>query len=160
VRALPYSRFPVIDDGFDDIVGFVHVRDLLDADREDARTVGDVRRDVLLMPSTVTVLPAVSTLRHSGTHLAVVVDEHGGTDGIVTLEDLVEELVGEIRDEYDAPDAGEPLTAESSTYDAGLTIEHFSEQTESSWRTGRTRRWRATSWRAWRASQRLVIASR
>ena len=65
----------------------------------------DVTRQVLVLPGTNRVLPAVSQMRQAQTHLAVVVDEYGGTDGIVTLEDLVEELVGDIRDEYDAPAA-------------------------------------------------------
>jgi putative hemolysin len=128
VSRLPYSRYPVIERGFDDVVGFLHVRDLLDVTPDDARRVGDVRRDVLMLPGTNRVLPSVSTMRQEGTHLAVVVDEYGGTDGIVTLEDLVEELVGEIRDEYDEAEPG-PLATDRTHVDGSLRLEDFIEDT-------------------------------
>jgi putative hemolysin len=130
VRDRPYSRYPVIAENFDEVTGFLHVRDLLHVGSNDTRTVSDVRRDVLLLPATNQVLPAVSTMQQVGTHLAVVVDEYGGTDGIVTLEDLVEEIVGEIRDEYDVdgdPSSGD--AADASTLPGGLTIEDFAEVT-------------------------------
>jgi putative hemolysin len=105
VRDLPYSRYPVTGAGFDDVLGFLHVRDLLGLEPDDRRTVTDVVRPVLMLPGTRRVLPSVATMKEDGVHLAIVVDEYGGTDGIVTLEDLVEELVGDIRDEYDATHA-------------------------------------------------------
>ncbi len=131
VRDRPYSRYPVIAGSFDEVTGFVHVRDVLGVGSNDPRKVADVRRDVLVLPGTNRVLPAVSTMREAGSHLAVVVDEYGGTDGIVTLEDIVEEIVGDIRDEYDVEhpavtDADEPGRA---TLAGGLTIEDFSEVT-------------------------------
>lgn len=125
VRERPYSRYPVISGGFDQVVGFLHVRDLLDVRPDDDRVVGDVVREVLVLPATNRVLPSVALMREAGTHLAVVVDEYGGTDGIVTLEDLVEEIVGDIRDEYDA---ARP-TESSTDVPAGLTIEQFAERT-------------------------------
>jgi putative hemolysin len=128
VRDRPYSRYPVIAASFDEVTGFLHVRDLLDVGTNDRRSVADVRRDVLVLPGTNRVLPAVSTMRHAGTHLAVVVDEYGGTDGIVTLEDLVEEIVGEIRDEYDVERTGSNDGVGATTLAGGLTIEDFSEQ--------------------------------
>ena len=128
VRTQPYSRYPVTGEDFDDVVGVLHVRDLLDA-HDDAptgvpRTVRDVTRTVLELPGTNQLLPSLSLMRRTGVHLAIVVDEYGGTDGIVTLEDLVEELVGDIRDEYDL--AHEPLARGS--FDAGLTLEAFADQ--------------------------------
>jgi putative hemolysin len=103
----PHSRYPVARDSQDDILGFVHVRDLLlPAAQARSTKVGDVTRPVLLLPGTKKVLPALSEMRRDGHHLAIVVDEYSGTAGIVTLEDLIEELIGDIRDEYDAPDAG------------------------------------------------------
>lgn len=96
------SRCPVVRGSHDDVVGFVHVRDLL-APRATGRTVrlAEIAREVMRIPGTREVLAALQDMRRSGAHLAIVVDEYGGTDGIVTLEDLVEELVGEIGDEYD-----------------------------------------------------------
>ena len=129
VRDRPYSRYPVVDDGFDDVVGFLHVRDLLDVHAGDDRQVRTVAREILMLPATNMVLPAVSTMREAGTHLAVVVDEYGGTDGIVTLEDLVEELVGEIRDEYDAGERAADAEGDRSCFDGGTTLEDFAEAT-------------------------------
>ncbi len=129
VRDRPYSRYPVIDGGFDEVTGFLHVRDLLDVGHNDRRRVVDVRRDVLMLPGSNRVLPAVSTMRQAGTHLAVVVDEYGGTDGIVTLEDLVEEIVGDIRDEYDLDRPQRIDASGSAVVPGGLTIEDFEEET-------------------------------
>jgi putative hemolysin len=128
VRDLPYSRYPIMGEGFDDIIGFLHVRDLLGVTPDDARRVRDVGRPVLLLPATNLVLPSVAIMRQQGTHLAVVVDEYGGTDGIVTLEDLVEELIGDIRDEYDAHEVV-GKSANPTHIDAGLSIEDFAETT-------------------------------
>jgi putative hemolysin len=92
--------------------------------------VRDVVRPILALPATNTVLPAMSQMRREGVHIAVVVDEYGGTDGIVTLEDLVEELVGDIRDEYD-PDEPSPAREHgtATSVDAGQTIEEFARRT-------------------------------
>jgi putative hemolysin len=107
VMSSPHSRYPVTGDDVDDVLGFVHVRDLLSAvwaePGEAPGTVADVVRPIVALPGTNPLLPTLMLLRRGGGHLALVVDEYGGTDGIVTLEDLIEELVGEIQDEYDAP---------------------------------------------------------
>jgi putative hemolysin len=112
----PHSRYPVIGDTVDEVVGVVHLRDLLtnaftfEGDI-DGRTVGDIARPAPLLPGSKPVLAALAEMRADRTHLAVVVDEYGGTDGIVTMEDIIEELVGEIEDEFDpaavAPDSSE-----------------------------------------------------
>jgi putative hemolysin len=128
VRTRPYSRYPIKAGSFDEVVGFLHVRDLLDIGSDDLRTVADVRRDILVLPGTNRVLPSVSIMREAGTHLAVVVDEYGGTDGIVTLEDLVEEIVGDIQDEYDV-ERPDHVDAGGSTVPGGLTIEDFAKET-------------------------------
>jgi len=128
VADAPYSRYPVTGENFDDVLGFLHVRDLLRAPAD--AVVRDLAREILLLPSTNRLLPSMSQMRREGVHIAVVVDEYGGTDGIVTLEDLVEELVGDIRDEYDADEPAHVGAADGVVrVDAGLTIEEFAEET-------------------------------
>lgn len=125
VSDAPHSRYPVIRDSADDVVGVVHIRDLLtpDADRS-ARRVGDLARETAFFPGTKQVIPALTEMRRLRQHLAIVVDEYGGTAGIVTLEDLVEELVGDIRDEYDTESSG-PRT----DVDGLLNLEDFADET-------------------------------
>jgi putative hemolysin len=123
----PHSRYPVMGESADDIIGFVHVRDLFEAIAEgrDA-ALSDIVRSIPYFPSTARVLPTLTKMRADGHQIAVVVDEYGGTDGIVTLEDLVEEVVGEIFDEYDtatAPDADRELI------EGRLNLQDFSEAT-------------------------------
>ena len=135
VRNMPYSRYPVTGKDFDDVLGFVHVRDLLDVRDPNAKTVADVTREGISLPGTSKLLPSLELLRKRGIHLAVVIDEYGGTDGIVTLEDMTEELVGDIRDEYDLP--GDNSSAEGAsafvngvaTVDGGTTLEDFADLT-------------------------------
>jgi magnesium and cobalt exporter, CNNM family len=104
-----HSRYPVAGRDEDDVLGFVHVRDLFLPNHPAGRaaTVGDLVREVKRLPGTAGVLTALSEMRRENQHLAIVVDEYGGTDGIVTLEDLIEEVIGEIYDEYDEDVAGE-----------------------------------------------------
>ncbi len=98
----PHSRYPVIRGSVDDVIGFVHVRDLLDPEMAGRSVrVGELARDTLVLPWTRPILAALADMRREGTHLAMVADEYGGTAGIVTMEDLVEELIGDIKDEYD-----------------------------------------------------------
>ncbi|WP_433464581.1 hemolysin family protein [Spirillospora sp. CA-128828] len=102
----PHSRFPVCLDSHDEVIGFVHIRDLLaPGGPEGEGPVGGLVRPVKFLPSSKRVLPALSEMRREGCHLAIVMDEYGGVAGIVTLEDLLEELIGDIRDEYDVQDA-------------------------------------------------------
>jgi putative hemolysin len=100
--ASPHSRFPVYRDSHDEVIGFVHVRDLLNPEFSGrSLPVAEVVRPVKYLPGSKRVLHVLSEMRREGHHLAIVIDEYGGTAGIVTLEDLVEELIGDIRDEYD-----------------------------------------------------------
>lgn len=116
------------DGSVDKVVGFFHVRDLMDLDGA-ART-GELRsivRPVLNLPETVKILRALSSMRAAGSHLAIVRDEYGGTAGIVTMEDLMEELIGDITDEYDV--VGEIAADEVNRVDGLTTIEEFAEAT-------------------------------
>jgi putative hemolysin len=112
-----HSRYPVVKGSFDEIVGFIHIRDLLDPNlRERQVRVGDLVREALFMPGTKGLLPALTEMRAAGQHLAIVVDEYGGTDGIVTLEDIVEEFIGQIRDEYDGDEINEVQPGRTGEY--------------------------------------------
>lgn len=125
----PHSRYPVMDRSPDDVTGFVHVRDLLDPGLTGrAVRVRTLAREVLFLPGTKPVLPSLSEMRRTGSHLAIVVDEYGGTAGIVTLEDLVEELVGDIRDEYDEP-GPEERAPRLGDVDGLLNLDEFAEET-------------------------------
>jgi len=128
-----YSRFPVYQESYDDVIGFVHARDLLDGHgRADAaqRRVGEVCRPVKFLPISKMVLSALSEMRRDRAHLAIVVDEYGGTAGIVTLEDLVEELIGDIQDEYDSDSgAARELRGGELEVDGLLNLDEFAEQT-------------------------------
>ncbi len=132
IRSSGFSRFPVTGESIDDVIGFVHVRDLLHAPDPEVTTLAAITRPVPHLPGTVSVLATLNRMRARGDHIAVVVDEYGGTDGIVTLEDLLEELVGEIYDEYDratgqiGPDASEHHTDE---VDGALILEEFEDET-------------------------------
>lgn len=123
----PYSRFPLKGEDIDDIVGFLHVRDLL-SNQGGGGPLRDIMRPVPALPSTNKALTALGQMRDARTHIAVVVNEYGGTDGIVTLEDLVEELVGDIRDEHDLEGPPSGTGNGSGTYDAGLRLAEFAEQ--------------------------------
>jgi putative hemolysin len=126
-----YSRFPVYQESYDDVIGFVHTRDLLDSRSElDSRQVGEVCRPVKFLPISKMVLSALSEMRKDRAHLAIVVDEYGGTAGIVTLEDLVEELIGDIQDEYDE-EASHPrqLHGGELEVDGLLNLDEFADQT-------------------------------
>ncbi len=127
----PHSRYPVMNGSADDIVGFVHVRDLFDpAVATRSVRVGDLARDVLMLPDTAKLLPTLTEMRRRSTHLAIVLDEYGGTAGIVTLEDLVEELIGDIKDEYDE-EAVETTRLRSGDIevDGLLNLDDFAEET-------------------------------
>jgi putative hemolysin len=128
-----HSRYPVVGRDEDDVLGFVHVRDLLLPNHPAGRaaTVGDLVRDVKRLPGTAGVLTALSEMRRENHHLAIVVDEYGGTDGIVTLEDLIEEVIGEIYDEYDEDVAGEGEERPDGPHevDGLLNLDDFREVT-------------------------------
>ncbi len=117
---LSHSRYPVVGEGVDDVVGYVGVRDLLNPALTGSRAkIAELIRPVEMFPGSKLLFPALSEMRDRGSHLAVVVDEYGGTAGIVTLEDLIEEFVGDIRDEFNAHRPNEPVV----TADGGREVE-------------------------------------
>jgi len=99
-----FSRIPVYEDSIDQIVGFVHVRDMfeLDEDERAHRKVREIMRPIRAVPETKAVNDLLREMQEEGAHMSVVVDEYGSTAGIVTMEDMVEEIVGEIHDEHEA----------------------------------------------------------
>ena len=130
VREQPYSRYPVVDRSLDDIIGFVHVRDIHEAIAEyPSKPLRDIVRAIPYLPATARVLPTLTMMRAEGQQIAVIIDEYGGTDGIVTLEDLVEEVVGEIFDEYDTDSAAVDLASEGGIIDGRLNFQDFEEAT-------------------------------
>lgn len=98
-----YSRVPVYEDNIDNIIGFVHVRDMFELDRQEraAKTVRELMRPISAVPESKPVNDLLREMQADGVHMAVVVDEYGNTAGLATLEDLVEEILGEIRDEHE-----------------------------------------------------------
>ena len=128
-----HSRYPVVRGSSDEVVGFIHVRDLLDTSLANKSTkIVELVRNIMYLPGTKGVLPALSEMRTQGQHLAIVLDEYGGTDGIVTLEDLVEVLIGDIRDEYDENDSEVSLEERTGDFevDGLISIEDLIEETK------------------------------
>jgi CBS domain containing-hemolysin-like protein len=113
VREQEYSRLPVYTDNLDNIVGLLVVKDLIQmiAEPDGTKKVSEMMRPAAFVPETKRVADLLREFRQSRLQLAIVVDEYGGTAGIVTVEDVVEELVGEIRDEYDSD--AEPIVREA-----------------------------------------------
>ena len=104
-----HSRLPVFRDTLDDVVGMVHIKDVLACwDQKDSFDLGRILRRVLFVAPSMLVLDLLLEMRLTRVHMALVVDEFGGIDGLVTIEDLVEEIVGEIEDEHD-PEEGPRL---------------------------------------------------
>jgi putative hemolysin len=104
IREHGHTRWPVYTDNVDNIVGVFHTKDLLAAllrNREDIK-IDDYLRPALFVPDVMKIGDLLKEFKHGRAHLAIVVDEYGGTAGMITLEDVIEELVGEIRDEYDS----------------------------------------------------------
>jgi len=121
-RSTGHSRFPVYDDDLDDITGVVHVKAAVSVPREKRLEVpvGALSTEPLRVPETVHLDALVAELRSKGYQMAIVVDEYGGTAGIVTLEDLIEEIVGEVFDEHDRSRAGIVRRVDSITFPGEL----------------------------------------
>jgi CBS domain containing-hemolysin-like protein len=128
VRARGHSRVPIYREGLDDVVGVIHIKDVLpfifDAENFDLKSI--VREPIFVSPS-IRVLDLLMQMRLSRAHLALVVDEFGGIDGLVTIEDLVEEIIGEIEDEHDVVRGPSLVQRPDGTWiaDARTTIDEF-----------------------------------
>jgi CBS domain containing-hemolysin-like protein len=129
-RKTGYSRFPVVDEDVDDVVGIVHVKQAVAVPRERRSRVpvSALQTDPLRVPETMTLDTLLGELRRRGYQLAVVVDEYGGTSGIATLEDLVEEIVGEVADEHDRTRAGVVRGRDSLTFPGILRPDELLER--------------------------------
>ncbi|CAB4336249.1 MAG: DUF21 domain-containing protein [Actinobacteria bacterium] len=127
----PHSRYPVMGDSQDDVLGFVHVRDLMDPEvSQRSIRVRDLTREIIRLPGSRQVIPALTDMRRANAHMAIVVDEYGGTAGIVTMEDLVEELIGDIRDEYDTDESeGVIPLGRDMVVDGLLNLTDFEDET-------------------------------
>ncbi len=109
VLSHPFTRYPVFEEELDDIVGVLHVRDLFSALHErglESTNLRTILREAIMVPETKPLDELLAEFQRTSNHLAIVVDEYGSVEGLVTLEDLLEEIVGEIGDEFDLPDAG------------------------------------------------------
>lgn len=116
------SRYPVYRESLDDIVGTVHAKDILRALRSDAaKPLEAILRPPLFVPGTREVEDVLADMKRQKVHLAIVLDEYGGTAGLVTMEDLLEEIVGQIYDEYDRPEGAAPMATVTAPVIAGST---------------------------------------
>jgi CBS domain containing-hemolysin-like protein len=125
------SRYPVYGESLDDIVGVVHAKDILTAIRQHpGGTIGAVMRPPLFVPGTREVEDVLADMKRLKVHLAVVLDEYGGTAGLVTMEDLLEEIVGDIFDEYDRLDRPKPAPEGAPLLEGSLAISDFNTEHE------------------------------
>ncbi|HEY6606486.1 MAG TPA: hemolysin family protein, partial [Gaiellaceae bacterium] len=128
----PYTRYPVYKETLDNVVGILHVRDLFSALRDRGMhevKVGDLIRPAHIVPETKDLAALLTEFRRTNQHMAIVVDEYGEMEGIVTLEDLLEEIVGEIEDEFDLPDESvEQVDDDTVRIDGTFPIDDFNER--------------------------------
>jgi CBS domain containing-hemolysin-like protein len=128
----PYTRYPVYRGSLDDIVGVLHVRDLIQAMHERGIAlvaISDLVRPAYMVPETKDLAALLKEFRNQNQHMAIVIDEYGNMEGIVTLEDVLEEIVGEIEDEFDLPDESvERVDDNTIRIDGTFPIDDFNEQ--------------------------------
>jgi putative hemolysin len=132
VMDAPFTRYPVYRGDLNDIVGILHVRDLFHALRErgmEQVQIGQIVRPAHIVPETKDLAALLAEFRRTNQHMAIVVDEYGEMEGIVTLEDLLEEIVGEIEDEFDLPDESiEQVDEDTIRIDGTFPIDDFNER--------------------------------
>jgi len=120
-----HSRLPVYQDSLDTVIGMIHIKDVFVADFDPGRdrTVAGLLRTPLFVPESMGVLELLARMRTGQIHLAIVVDEFGGTEGLVTIEDVVEEIVGDIEDEHDEAAAGLLTLLDDGIWEADARLE-------------------------------------
>jgi len=120
-----HSRLPVYGESLDEILGMIHIKDVFVAnvDRNRDRSIEGLMRTPLFVPESMGVIDLLARMRAERTHLAIVIDEFGGTEGLVTIEDVVEEIVGDIEDEHDVEEAGLLVRLDETTWDADARVE-------------------------------------
>ena len=120
-----HSRLPVYGESLDEVIGMIHIKDVFKAQVEPSRdrSIHALLREPLFVPESMSVIDLLARMRSQRIHLAVVVDEFGGTEGLVTIEDVVEEIVGDIEDEHDIEVAGQLTLLEDGLWEADARIE-------------------------------------
>ena len=120
-----HSRMPVYGHSLDEVIGMIHIKDvfLADFDASRDRSITALMRNPLFVPESMGVIELLARMRTQRTHLAIVVDEFGGTEGLVTIEDVVEEIVGDIEDEHDEAEAGMLTMLDDGVWDADARLE-------------------------------------
>jgi CBS domain containing-hemolysin-like protein len=120
-----HSRLPVTGDDLDEVIGMIHIKDVFKSQENPSRprTIQGLLRTPLFVPESMGVLDLLARMRNERVHLAIVVDEFGGTEGLVTIEDVVEEIVGEIEDEHDEQVAGMLTMLDDGLWEADARIE-------------------------------------
>jgi CBS domain containing-hemolysin-like protein len=122
-----HSRMPVYKESLDNVHGMVHVKDALkvvaDGDDTSGFKISSIQRPVLYVPASMKVIDLLARMRQGRTHMAIVIDEYGGTDGLVTVEDIVEEVIGEMEDEHDEAEAPMLVKIAGGGYDADARVE-------------------------------------
>ena len=120
-----HSRLPVYGESLDEVVGMIHIKDVFLASNDPSRdrSIKALIREPLFIPESMGVLDLLARMRSQRIHLAIVVDEFGGTEGLVTIEDVVEEIVGEIEDEHDIEEAGMLSMLDDGVWEADARVE-------------------------------------
>lgn len=125
-----HSRFPVYDESIDNVIGLLYAKDLLQLDRDDTNSIRGILRPADFVPESKKVDELLREMQAKRVHMAVVIDEYGGMAGLVTLEDIVEEIVGEIRDEYDEKEELEfqQIGPDEYVFQGRIDLDDFNEQ--------------------------------
>jgi CBS domain containing-hemolysin-like protein len=120
-----HSRLPVYGESLDEVIGMVHIKDVFiaDFDASKDRSIAALMREPLFVPESMGVIELLARMRSQRVHLAIVVDEFGGTEGLVTIEDVVEEIVGEIEDEHDEAGGGMLTMLDEGLWEADARVE-------------------------------------